>query len=92
VRFVGAESGLASAALVANFNVRIQTLAAGPKAKGVNLNDIDRKLLHGTGVLFNAYIGHFRLTDHTGQQLVRHMDIFGSYSAGSDHDPGLSQL
>jgi hypothetical protein len=88
VRCVGTESGLASAALVASFSVRIQTLAAGPKAKGVNLNNIDRKLLHGTGVLFNAYIGHFRLTDHTGQQLVRRVDIFGSYGAGLRMDPG----
>lgn len=88
IRFVGEESGLASAALVVNFNVRIQTLAAGPKAKGVNLNDIDRKLLHGTGVLFDAYINHFRLTDHTGTPLVRRVDVFGRYSPGLTMTPG----
>jgi len=88
VRCVGQQSGLASAAVVASFNVRIQTLAAGPKAKGLNLNDIDRKLLHGTGVLFNAYISHFRLTDHAGQQLVRMVDVFGAYGAPLQMNPG----
>ncbi len=88
VRCVGGESGLGSAAIMASFFVRIQTLAAGPKAKGVNLNDIDRKLLHGTGVLFDAYIKHFRLTDHAGVPLVRRIDIFGAYGAGLRMDPG----
>jgi hypothetical protein len=88
VRCVGAESSVASAAVVASFNVRLQTLAAGPKAKGVNLNDIDRRLLHGTGLLFDAFIGHFRLTDHAGQALVRRVDIFGAYGQGLTMTPG----
>jgi len=88
VRCIGAQSSVASAAVVASFNVRIQTLAGGPKAKGVNLNDIDRKLLHATGLLFDAYIGRFRLTDHEGRKLVRMVDIFGAYGAPLQMNPG----
>lgn len=87
-RFAAAESGLDSAALVVSFNVRVQLLAGGPKAKGVNLEDIDRKLLHATGLLFDAFIGHFRLTDHAGTALVRRVDIFGSYGQGMTMTPG----
>lgn len=85
-RFVGAASSVASAALVLNFSVRIQTLAIA--AKGQSNNDIDRSILRATGVLFDAYIKHFRMTDHTGTALVRNIDIFGAYSPGLIMTPG----
>jgi hypothetical protein len=86
VRLVGAASGLSSAAMLVNFSVRIQTLAIAPK--GQSNNDIDKRLLRGTGVLFDAYIKHFRLPDHTGTKLVRNIDIFGAYSQGLTMTPG----
>lgn len=85
-KFVGAASSVDSAAMVINFSVRIQTLAIA--AKGQSNNDIDARLLRATGVLFDAYIGHFRLTDHTGTPLVRNVDIFGAYGQGLTMVPG----
>lgn len=85
-RFVGAVSSVASAAMVINFSVRIQTLAIAPK--GQSNNDIDARLLRATGVLFDAYIGHFRLPDHTGTKLVRNVDVFGAHSPGLTMTPG----
>jgi len=81
VRPAANASGLASAAYVINFNVRIQLLAIAPK--GQSNNDIDRKLLRATGLLFDAYVSNFRLIDHTGTGLVRCVDVFGAYGAGA---------
>lgn len=87
VRCVGQASGLASAAVVAYFTVRIQLLAFA-KGGHINQENIDRLLLKGTGLLFDAYIGHFRLTDHTDTALVRNIDIFGVYGPGLTMTPG----
>jgi hypothetical protein len=87
VRTVAAASSITSAAILVNFTVRIQTLAIA--AKGQSNNDIDKNLLRATGVLFDAYIGHFRLTDHAGSKLVRCVDVFGAYgSQGLTMVPG----
>jgi hypothetical protein len=86
VRTIAAESSIDSAAILATFSVRVQTLAIA--AKGQSNNDIDRNILRATGLLFDAYIGHFRMTDHSGTPLVRRIDIFGSYGQGLTMTPG----
>lgn len=85
VRTVPQASSIASAAVVAYFNIRIQINALNPPG---GMNNMDALLLRATGKLFNAYIGRFQLTDHTGQKLVRFVDIMGAYGPGLNMQPG----
>lgn len=85
VKTAASASSIASAAVVAYFNVRMQINALNPQG---GMNNMDKLLLRATGKLFNAYIGHFRLTDHNDNKLVRMVDIMGAYGPGLNMQPG----